>query len=270
MTETGNTGMTMKTLLFLAGLVLLAAGCGTVTIPPPTAPMPPRDEVSIQSYKFRAAVIDFSDQTGLAGDLVKTIPDILTTTLFKLGRIEMYERNPLRGLSAQESGQMIEDLMNERAIDGVISGTITQISGNDKKVVVELRLLGRNKAVMYADHQTMRFEGRRVMEVNRDDVASLARAISAAVPTVKPAKIVSKSGQRITLGAGSEEGLIAGLMGYVQAPLDLITDPDTGEIPRPSYVIVGEVVVDQVGKNSSTGRILAGDDIRPDDTVQFK
>jgi len=261
--------MTKKSLLLLVCAALFW-GCSAVVIPPPTAPMLPREEVSIESYKFRTAVIDFTDQTGLAGDLVKTIPDILTTTLFKVGRIDLYERTPLRGMSAQESGPLIEDLMEKRTIDGVISGAITRISGNEKEVVVELRLLGRNKAVMYADHHTMAFEGRRVMEVNRDDVASLAQAISAAIPAVKPARIVSKSGQRINLDAGADEGLIAGMMGYVQAPLDLITDPDTGEIPRPTFVIVGEVVVDQVSKNSSIGRILAGEDIRPGDTVQFK
>jgi hypothetical protein len=270
MTKTGRRRMMRKNILILCGLVFLASGCGTIAIPPPTAPMPPREEVAVQSYKFRAAVGDFTDQTGLAGDLVKTIPDILTTTLFKLGRIEMYERTTLRGLSPQESGSMIDDLLGKGMIDGVISGTITRIDGNTKEVVVELRLLGRNKAVMYADHQTMRFEGRRVMEVNRDDVGSLAKAISDAIPTVKPAKILSKSGERITLDAGSDDGLIAGLSGTIQAPLDLITDPDTGEIPRPTYVIVGEMVVDQVSKNSAIGRILAGEDIRPDDMVQFK
>ena len=256
--------------LFLSGAVVAIAGCASNPWPPPTAPFSPREEVTIESYKFRAAVVDFTDQTGRAGDLIKTIPDILTTTLFKSNRIDLYERNPLRGISAQDSTAMVEGLIEKRIIDGVISGAVTQISGTEKKVVIELRLLGRNKAVMYADHHTLTFRGRRVMEINREDVVNLAKTLSAAVPTVKRTKIVDKSGNRVTLSAGSDKGLIAGMLGYVQAPLDKVTDPVTGEIPRPTYVIVGEIVIDQVTSSSATGHVVAGDDVRSQDIVQFK
>ena len=245
-------------------------GCASNPLPPPTAPFSPREEVTIKSYKFRVAVGDFTDQTERAGDLVKTIPDILTTTLFKSGRIDLYERSILRGMSSQETSALIEDLIEKRMIDGVISGAVTRISGTEKTVVIELRLLSRNKAVMYADHHTLTFRGRRSMEITREDVVTLADAISAAIPSVPSSKIASKSGQRITLGVGADKGLIVGMMGYVQTPLDKVSDPATGEIPRPTYVIVGEIVIDQVGNNSATGRIVAGEDVRAKDIVQFK
>ena len=241
-----------------------------MTLPPPTVPFPLREEVSIESYKFRAAVVDFTDQTGRAGALVKTIPDILTTALFKSGRIDLYEREPLRGLSPQDSNKEVQSLMEKRIIDGVISGTITQFTGSKKVVVVELRLLSRNKAVMYADDHSLTFRGRRVMEVNRGDVVALAEAISKAVPNVPDIKIASKSGTRITLGSGSNKGLIPGMIGYAQASIDKVSDPNTGEMPRPAYVIVGEIVIDQVSKDSAIGRMIIGEDIRAEDSIRFK
>jgi hypothetical protein len=262
-------GLNLKTLLLFV-CTLVASGCGSATLPPPSAPFPPRDEVPVESYKFRVAVSDFTDQTERAGNLVNTIPDILTTALFKSGRVDLYERDTLRELSAQDTTNVIRDLMDRRMIDGVISGTITRVTGSQKMIVVEIRLLSRNKAVMYADNHTLTFRGRRVMEINRDDVIALAETISKAMPPAPDIKIVSKSGDRVTLGGGENKGLIAGMMGYVQAIIDKVSDPETGEVPRPAYVIVGEVVIDQVTQDSATGRILTGEDIRPNDIVRFK
>ncbi len=264
------TGMLKFNLLLIVGIIVSASGCASDGMPPPTSPFPPRGEVLIESYKFRVAIVDFTDQTGLAGELIKTIPDILTTTIFKDGRIDLYERNALRGVSSQDSTALVQDLMEKRIIDGVISGAVTRISGSEKEVVVELRLNSRNKAVMYADSHVLTFRGRRSMEIIREDVAELAKAISNAVPSAREVKVLSKSGTRITLSGGSDNGLIVGMMGYVQSPIDKVTDPVTGDIPRPTYVIVGEVVVDQVTPGSSTGRVLAGDDIRARDVVKFK
>ena len=262
-----RTGLTS---LFLFICTLIVSGCSSMTLPPPTVPFPPRNEVSIESYKFRAAVVDFTDQTGRAGDLVKTIPDILTTALFKSGRIDLHEREALRGLSPQDANKQVQSLMEKRLIDGVISGTITRFTGSKKIVVVELRLLSRNKAVMYADAHTLSFQGRRVMEVKRSDVVVLARTISEAIPSVPDIKISSKSGTRITLSSGSNKGLIPGMIGYARASIDKVSDPNTGEMPRPAYVIVGEVVIDQVGKDSAIGRMIVGEDIRVEDSIRFK
>jgi hypothetical protein len=261
--------------IFVRRLILLAfglwiCGCSVILPPPPTAPFRPRDEVLIENYKFRVAVMDFTDQTGQAGDLVKTIPDILTTGLFKQGRLDLYERGPLRGLSARDAGDVVEGLMNKGLIDGVISGTVTRFSRTEKTIVIEVRLLSRNKAVMYADQRTVSYTGRRAMEISRDDVFSLGEAISNAVPRVPNMKVVSKSAGQITLSNGSKKGLVAGMTGYVQAYLDKVNDPETGEIPKPTPVIVGEVVIDQVGDDTAIGRIIVGDDILVNDTVRFK
>ncbi|MBI3609991.1 MAG: hypothetical protein HY204_04705 [Nitrospirae bacterium] len=214
--------------------------------------------------------MDFTDQTGQAGDLVKTIPDILTTVLFKSGRLDLYERDPLRGVSARDAAELVQGLMEKRMIDGVISGTVTRFSRSDKTITIELRLLSRNKAVMYADQHTLSFQGRRDMEITREDVISLGQAISKAVPRVPDMKIISKNAGLITLSAGSNKGLVGGMSGYVQAFLEKVNDPETGEIPKPTPVIVGEVVIDQVSEDSAIGRILIGDDVLVNDVVRFK
>jgi hypothetical protein len=262
--------MGMKKAFFLLVCSLWVWGCGEILLPPPTAPFRPREEVSLENFKFRVAVMDFTDQTGQAGDLVKTIPDILTTVVFKSGRLDLYERDPLRGLSAKDSAEMVQGLIEKRVIDGVISGTVTRFSRSEKTIVMELRLQSRNKAVMYADQHTLTFKGRREMEITRDDVVSLGDAISKAVPRVTDMKIVSKSAGQVTLSGGSNKSLVVGMTGYVQAFLEKVNDPETGEIPKPTPMIVGEVVIDQVGDDTAIGRVIAGDDILVNDTLRFK
>lgn len=83
-------------------------------------------------------------------------------------------------------------------------------------------------------------------------------------------KIVSKNAGQVTLGAGSNKGLVSGMTGYVQAYLEKVNDPETGEIPKPTPVIVGEVVIDQVGDDTAIGRIIIGDDVLVNDLVRFK
>lgn len=268
---TGSRHVDIRKVVFLLACCLWVWGCGgEILLPPPTAPLRPREDVSIENYKFRVAVMDFTDQTGQAGDLIKTIPDILTTVLFKSGRLDLYEREPLRGLSAREAGETIQGLIEKRMIDGVISGTVTRFSRTEKTIVMELRLLSRNKAVMYADQHTLSFKGRREMEITRDDVVSLGDAISKAVPRVPDMKIVSKNAAQVTLSGGSNKGLVDGMTGYVQAYLEKVNDPETGEIPKLAPVIVGEIVVDQVSDDTAIGRIIVGDDILVNDTLRFK
>lgn len=254
-----------------AALVLLAlCGCAPVTAPPLTAPLRPRDDVAIESYKFRVAVTDFTDQTGQAGDLARTIPDILATSLFKAGRVDLYQREPFRGAGGPDAMAQIERLAEARTIDGVLSGTVTRFSRIDKTIVIEVRLLSRNHAVMYADQHTLAFTGRRAIEITRDDVTGMANAISKAVPRLKDMRIAHKNAAAVTLDGGSDRGLVPGMTGYVQTYLDKINDPDTGKIPAPAPLVVGEIVIDHVNKESAIGRILAGDDVRVGDTVRFK
>lgn len=254
----------------LAAALLALWGCAAALPPPPTAPLRPRDDVAIESYKFRVAVRDFTDQTGQAGDLAKTIPDIMATSLFKVGRIDLYQREPFRGAGGADATVMIERLIEARTVDGVLSGTVTRFSRVEKTIVIDLRLLSRNGAVMYADQHTLTFTGRRAMEITRADVAALASAISKAVPRLKDMRIANKNAAAVTLDGGSDRGLVAGMTGYVQTYLDKVNDPETGKIPMPTPLTVGEIVIDHVNKDSAIGRILAGDDVRVGDWVRFK
>jgi hypothetical protein len=253
----------------LLGVGAVLWGCAS-TMPPLTVPLPPRNEIPIESYKFRVAVLDFTDQTGLAGDLVKSIPDILTTALFKLDRVDLYERTPLRGLLPQDASTRIQQLMEQRAIDGVITGTVTRFTGIQKTLVIELRLHSRNQAVMYASDHTLTFQGRRVMEINRDGVIAIAKTVSAAIPTVPDAEVTSKVMNRVELDKGRDAGLVEGLTGYVQARRQTINNPETGAAANPAYDIVAEIVVEQVSQDSAIGRIILGEDITAGDLVRFK
>ncbi len=269
MTKPPPLNTALRSLLLLSVGVMLW-GCSSLTLPPLTTPLPPRNEIQIESYKFRVAIMDFMDQTGLAGDLIKTIPDILTTALFKLDRIDLYERAPLRGLSPQDANTKIQELMEKRIIDGVITGAVTRFTGTQKTLVIELRLLSRNQAVMYASDHTLTFQGRRIMEVNRDGVTAIAKAVSAAMPAIPDIEVTNKVMNRVTLERGSDAGLIEGLTGYVQARRQTINNPETGTAANPAYVIVAEIVVEQVSPDSAIGRIIIGEDIAVGDTVRFK
>jgi hypothetical protein len=263
-----------RNLLLHAALVLGGSltiwGCGSIVLPPLTAPFPPRDEIAVESYKFRVAITDFTDQTGQAGDLVNTIPDILTTALFKLGRLDLYERVPLRGLSPQEASARVQELMEKRVIDGVITGAVTRFTGTQKTLVIELRLLSRNKAVMYASDHALTFQGRRAMEVDRNDIATVAKVVSSAIPTVADLEVTNKITNRTMLDGGTDAGVVAGMTGYVQARRRTINDPKTGGAAKTTYAIVAEIVIEQVDQHSSIGRILSGEDIQAGDTVHFK
>jgi hypothetical protein len=263
-------GAPIRAALAVGGALLAVWGCAAVLPPPPTAPFRPRDDVAIESYKFRVAVGDFSDQTGQVGDLAKTIPDILATSLFKVGRIDLYQREPFRGATGADARAMTERLIEARTIDGVLAGTVTRFSRVEKTIVIEVRLVSRNNAVMYADQHTLTFTGRRAMEITRDDVAGLAGAISKAVPRLKDMRIANKNAAAVTLDGGADRGLVPGMTGYVQTYLDKINDPDTGKVPVPTPLVVGEIVIDHVNQDSAIGRILAGEDVRVGDSVRFK
>ena len=259
----------LQAAITLSGSLAILA-CSSMSLPPLTAPFPPREEISVESYKFRVAVVDFADQTGRAGDLSKTIPDILATMIFKLKRVDIYDRSTLRGLPSDETDILIKDLLEKRVIDGVIAGTVTRFTGTQKSLVVEMRLLSRNNAVMYANDRTVTFRGRRVMEVNRGDVAAIATAISSSIPTVSDAPVASKVSDHVVIEHGAKTGVIVGMTGYIQARRDTVNDPETGAVATPAYVTVAEIVIDQVNRDTSTGRIVAGRDVRVNDIVRFK
>ena len=71
------------------------------------APESPRLSINPKSYKFRIAVLDFIDQTNSAGDLVRTIPDILTTSMFDTQRYDIYDRGQLRDKSVSEVERLV-------------------------------------------------------------------------------------------------------------------------------------------------------------------
>ena len=132
-------------------LALAMAGCLSYVVVPEPIPqgpvfIPPSSgrkalKPAPKSYRFRVAVQDFIDQTNSAGDLVRTIPDILTTNLFDTRRYDIYDRGQLRDKSSGQAEKLIKQLTDEYEIDGVIVGSITRFSPQSRELTVDVRVI---------------------------------------------------------------------------------------------------------------------------------
>lgn len=279
----------------LYALALLASGCHEyvmVAEPAPLRPIlvaPSRGRLPVEplpkSYKFRVAVLDFIDQTNAAGDLVRTIPDILTTTLFGVGRYEIYDRGQLRDKSPKEVEKIIENKLRGECqtvgnqifclppiIDGEIIGSITRFSPNDKQMTIDLRLISsQSGAVMFATQHTLRYTGILDVKVERDDITALCDQIKNAIPVLPDARIASKNGDEIVINAGDLTGVKKGMALLVYATGDTLRDPGTGD-DLTSRIIVGEAHVTAVEERISRATLLRRrqQNVRQGDLVHFK
>lgn len=220
------------------------------------------------SLKFRLAVINFVDQTGAGGNLVKTIPDVLTTGLYDTQRFDLYDRGQLRELSLND----LEEQQQKLPVDGMLQGAITQIRPADKIIVCDIRVTNRfTNAVMYANSAEFRYTGALDVLVNRDDVNLLSTDIADSFPKLderQDVRVLDISGNRVTISAGADQRLKTGMTALVYTKGDLTRDMDSGEVLS-SFYYVGQVsivsVLDRVAKAQiDAGQPLVGD------TVIFK
>ena len=269
------------------------------------APEAGRPSISPRSYKFRTAVLDFIDQTNSAGDLVRTIPDVLTTTLFDTQRFDIYDRGQLRDKTPSQVEGIINCLAKKMGctdsrdegyqIDGMIIGSITRFSPQEHQMTVDIRLINaQSDAVMFAVQQTLQYQGVLDVKVDRADIDRLSKQIAIAIPKVDDAHIVAKNGDEVTINIGEETAGLCkamvddapvsepkprkrcppkkGMAAFVIATGDSLADPGTGDVLASNYIIA-EVYITAVEGRITRGHVYHKQKtawVQPGDLVHFK
>ena len=253
-------------------LALILFGC--MTMPPTMAPLPPRRGIQPRSYKMKLAVFNFVDQTGSAGKLIQTIPDILATELYNTGRFELKERAELREIDPNRIEEVRERYKTE--VDTLLVGSITQFSVDDKVMTLDVRAINAlNGTVMYAGGHKVRYTGVLEVKVDRDDIKKIAEDIYTAFPELggPTTKIISMSGDTININLGSDQNAKVGMACLVVASGDTISDPTSGETLSQD-IYVAEAYIVEVGEKVCKAVIAPNDKAKPrpflNDRVRFK
>ncbi len=237
----------MQKLLFAATLAGLT-GCASM-MPPTLPPDSPRRGIRPRSYKMKLAVFNFIDQTGSAGKLVETIPDVLSTELFRTKRFELNERAELRAIDPAEMQKIREEYKHR--VDGFLVGSITRFSVEDKTMTLDIRAINAfNGVVMYAGHHDVKYQGTLDVKAQRADIGSIADEIYKGFPELgSPGiRVISISGETVTINVGKDDGVIVGMGGLVIARGDTLKDPITHK-ELADEIYVGEVFVIEVMDN---------------------
>jgi hypothetical protein len=246
----------------LTGPVLIAPSSGRKSLQPSPA-----------SYKFRVAVLDFIDQTNSAGDLVRTIPDILTTNLFETQRYDIFDRGQLRDKSSNQAEKEIADLKKNYLIDGVIVGSITRFSPQSKELTIDIRVINaQSTAVMFAVQHTVHYTGVLDVRVDRDDITALSTKVAQSIPKVPDARVAAINGSELIISVGEEQGVKKGMAIFVVATGDTLEDPATGDALSSRYIIAEAYVnaVEPRITHALVFRPVTGSWVRPGDLVHFK
>lgn len=262
----------------LRALVLLMTGLllGCSTMPPTLAPVPPRRGIQPKSYKMKVAVFNFIDQTGSAGKLVQTIPDILATELYNTGRFELKERAELREIDPAQI-KIVQEEYKEQ-VDTFLVGSITQFSVDEKIMTLDVRANNaENGTVMYAGGHDVHYTGVLEVKVDRDDIRRIAEDIYTAFPELggPDTKIISMSGNAVNINLGEKDGAKVGMACLVIASGDTISDPGSGETLSQD-IYVGEAYVVEVGEKVCKALIVDSADARTksrpflNDRIRFK
>ena len=229
--------------------LLLAEGCAT--LPPSLPPTQPRRGITPRSYKMKIAVFNFIDQTGSAGKLVETLPDMLSTELFGTQRFEVKERAELRSVDPQQTKAINERYKLE--LDALLVGSITRFSVEEKVMTLDVRVYNAfNGTVMFASAFDVRYVGVIDAKADRKDIVRVAEAVYAAFPVLGDVtvRVAGMSGNIVTINLGEKDGVKAGMGALVIARGDTLKDPVTRE-ELGDAIYVGETYVIEVGQKSS-------------------
>lgn len=235
--------------ILLTSALLLLIGCSS--LPPTIAPEAPRRGIVPRSYKMKIAVFNFLDQTGSAGKLIETVPDVLSTEMFNTGRFEVKERAGLRVLDQLQQDKIEREYKDE--LDARLVGSITRFSVDDHLMTLDVRAFNAyNGTVMFAGHFDVHYSGVLDVKADRKDIARISEALYAAFPLLGDPniRIASVSGETVTINLGEKDGVKTGMGALVTASGDTLKDPVTGE-ELADAIYVGEVYVVEVSPKSS-------------------
>jgi len=294
--------------LFALCVALAATHCvpaGSSSAPPAFAPPTPQREPLTADKKFRIATIDFGNDGNGNDPLTVALPAILLTELEKEDRFSIHEGGNLRrrlecslAPPAKDGGRPISDCVSREIIrednasefaDAYLGGTITSkrvASDGSGEVCFDVRLSNAiNHEVLFAGSACTALAATAAGGVSpaREGLQRLAAEISRAVKEIGFAKVLSADGKLVTVDKGASAGVIRGMVAYVVATGDTISDPAfhaavqqyTGVNPAADAwastpAIVAEVYVVAVEPNHSIALLYKGDYAVPGDTVFFK
>lgn len=227
--------------------LLMVAACSS--LPPTFCIKQPRRGIRPRSYKMKLAVFNFVDQTGSAGKLIETIPDVLSTELFGTKRFELKERAELREIDPQK----MEEQRNKYryTVDTFLVGSITRFSVDDQTMTLDVRAINAyNGTVMYAGHHDVHYKGVLDVKADRKDIQSIADDIYKAFPVLggSDSKIISLSGDDVSINLGENDGATVGMGALIISGGDTIRDPVSNAALN-NEIYVGEAYVVEVTPN---------------------
>ncbi len=230
---------------------LLMVSC--VTVPPTYCAKEPRRTIKPRSHKMKLAVFNFVDQTGRAGNLIKTIPDVLSMELLVPKRFEVLERAKLREIGARKT----EEQRNKYkyAVDAFIQGNITRFSEKGRVMAIDVRVVNAyNGAVMYAGHHDVHYKKEQNVTADIKDIQAIANAIHKAFPVLvaSKGKIISLSGEDISINLGENDGVKVGMGVLIVAERDVVDNPSSHAGSSPERYI-GEGYIVEVMPDASKG-----------------
>lgn len=258
----------------LAPLILILLSVGCASLPPTLVNQQPRRGITPRSNKMKIAVFNFIDQTGSAGKLVETLPDMLSTELFGTKRFEVTERAQLRSVDPQQTKDINQTY--KRLLDVLLVGSITRFSVEDKTMTIDVRVYNAvNGTVMFAGHFDVHYSGVLDVKAERKDISKMAEAIYSAFPVLGDVnvRVAGVSGGMVTVNLGEKDGVKLGMGALVVAGGDTLTDPVTKE-ELTDAVYVGEIYVVEVDPKTSKAIVDAPQQHMPviklNDLVRFK
>lgn len=256
--------------------LLVLSACGEYRRP---IPVPVRERTRLVVPKsFRVGTLDFGrgDRKSGVGDAVASL---LLSELKELGRFSVFEGGSLSATDSRSEAVLSEG--NARNyVDGYINGTLTNLT--KAEACFDVRLSNAvNHEVLFARPLCVPVNSTDGMAIQKEPVKRLAEEMGRAIKQVGYMPISSADGRIVHLPKGKDAGILPGMVAYVVATGDTVSDPaihaavreyarDAQSTSATSPVVVGQLAVYAVEDKYSVCELYDGDYVIPGDTVFFK